>query len=747
MASGISFSGLSSGLDTDSIITALTQAETTQKTTIQNNQAALKSRQAAYATVRASLNTLTRAAGNLTTATNFSAVKATVSDDDIASITTTIGATASTYDLNVTSLAKANKIASAGQTDSTTALGLSGTSVVNGKAFKVESTDSLKNIAQKINGLGAGVTASIVEGGPGKTYLTLTSAKTGTDGAVSVADGDGSLFATLGVAGSGSTVRAVSGNTATSFDFSSKTTSLSSMLGASSFASGTINIGGTDIAVDPSTDTLETLAAKINAAGISGVTASIDAVKDDSGSTDYHLSITGSNGAPAMTDTSGTLRSLGVLKAAPGNELVAAKNAAYTLDGVSLTSQTNTISNVIGGATVTFKKEGSVNLALTNDTSALTDKINTFVTAVNSVVSSVDQQSTLDTTTYNTGVLFGDSVARQVKDGVRNLVFSDSPGITGSVKNLASVGFGLDSNGAVTFDSDAFTKALAKDPDGVSALFRSMGTGSNGNIKYVSSTSDAVASGTGGYAVNITQAATKGSFVAGTAMTSARTSAESLTFTGPMFGASGMTIDFEVGTDLAATVAKINGDSRLKDLVTASVQNGALRIDSKKFGTPGNFTVTSNDQASGNNSGIGPAGTGTKVAGLDVAGTINGETAIGSGDFLTGAKGTPNVDGLQIEVLGTATGNVGTINYSKGVASRMQDLITGFTKDTTGLLSAADASLQKRVDDMDDEISTIDTRLASKKDELTQRFAAMETALQQMQTQMSTLTQMLNSGS
>jgi hypothetical protein len=51
--------------------------------------------------------------------------------------------------------------------------------VINGKALAVTATDTLTTIAQRINGLGAGVTASLVDGGSGSAYLTLASNTTG----------------------------------------------------------------------------------------------------------------------------------------------------------------------------------------------------------------------------------------------------------------------------------------------------------------------------------------------------------------------------------------------------------------------------------------------------------------------------------------------------------------------------------------------------------------------------------------
>lgn len=746
MATGISFSGLSSGIDTDSIVQAMTQAESTQKSTLQDKQNTLKLRQTAYTTIRTGLSSVARAAGSLNTPGAFSTMKAASSDDDVASITTTSSSSVGSFDLTVQRLAKANKIGSSAQADTSTALGKAGTVSVNGKAVKIDATDSLTSIAKKVNALGVGVTASVVDGGAGRGYLTFSSGTTGTANAVSVADLDGSVLSDLGMRGAGTSVRQTAGSAAIGTTYSSKTDSLQSILGTTGLPASTITIGGTAINVDPSTDSLDTLANKINSAGIAGVSATVQA-DTSNGSTVYKLQISGSGAPPAMSETGGILSSIGVLRSNPANELVQARDAEYTLDGVSLVSPTNSVTGAIQGATITLKKEDSASITISKDSSAVTKNVENLVSAVNGLLSTIAGQSTFDSKTYQSGVLFGDSVARSAKDSVRSLLFSDSPGVTGPIKNLASVGVGLDTDGNVTMDDSVFQAALEKDPDGVAALFQAIGKGSSNDIKYVSATSAAAASTAGGYAVNITQAATTGSLVAGTAQTGPRTTAETLTFRGSGFGTNGISIDFEAGTDLAATIAKINGDGRLKDLVVASNEGGKLRLDAKRYGASGNFTVASNFSSAGNNSGIGVGGEGVAVTGLDVAGTINGEPATGNGQFLTGKTGNSHTEGLQIQYLGASTGLIGTINYSRGAASRMLDLSSNFTDNIKGSLTAADKGLQAQIDSIDKDVATIDDRITSKTAELKARFAAMEDALAKLKDQSSTISSMLGTSS
>ncbi|WP_218275347.1 hypothetical protein, partial [Pseudomonas sp. GP01-A4] len=85
-----------------------------------------------------------------------------------------------------------------------------------------------------------------------------------------------------------------------------------------------------------------------------------------------------------------------------------------------------------------------------------------------------------------------------------------------------------------------------------------------------------------------------------------------------------------------------------------------------------------------NNSGIGPGGEGVSVAGLDVQGTINGEPATGSGQFLPGNTGNAKTEGLQIQYTGATTGAVGSITFSQGVSMVASGLANSFTDTVNG---------------------------------------------------------------
>ena len=745
--SGITISGLSSGIDTDGLIQRLLQVEAIPIQRLKLQQAQLNSRSSVLQQLRSQMTSLSTIAAGLNSLGAFNPMQAKSSDILVASLTANSNAAAGTYQLAVSFLAQANKIASAAQTDATSALSLVGQLVVNGVSVDVGASDSLTAIAQKITNANSGVSASVIDGGTGNAYLTLTASFTGATSKVQVADLTGTVAQSLGLLSGASAVREAITNGATSYGFTSNTTTVASMMGATGLPAGVATINGVGVAIDFNTDSLQGIADKINAGG-TGATALVRSATVN-GKTVYKLDITGAS-TPTFAETNGALSGIGILQQPFGSQLVAAQSAQYTLDSIALTSESNTITTVIPGATLTLLSADATtpktsSLTLSRDTEAIKTTVQGFVDSFNGVIDFIKQNSTFDKDTFASGALFGDPVSRQAESGITDLLFNNVSGLTGTYTNLTQLGFSLDEDGKLSFDQAAFDTALATDPVAVSAVFRSVGTGSNNSIAYVSSSSKTLASGTSAYNVNITQAARLGSYTGAVAQTSASTDLETLTFDGGLLGSTPYQLVLPIGSTAASTVSRINSDARLKDLVEASLSGGMLTITGKKYGTTNAFTVESTMIAAADNSGIGIGQPGTTMAALNVAGTINDEAATGNGQFLVGNTGNANTEGLQIQYTGTDTGLVGTIKFTKGIAAQMTDSVFTFTDSVNGLLSSTDTAIQEQVASIQQSITDIEERLTRRETELRLRFSQMEQAIADAQAQGARLTALMGS--
>jgi flagellar hook-associated protein 2 len=729
----INFTGIASGLNTNAIIQELLQADQIPITDLQNQQTAIQAQLSAVQTYATNLQAVQTAAQALNAAGAFNPVTSTSSNTSAATITTTTGAAVGNYDLSITQLAQAEKISSAAQTDATSALNLTGTLVIDGQGVNVGASDTLTTIAQKINQLGAGVTASIINGGTGSTYLTLSSNSTGASNKIQIADLQGNVAQSLGLIGGTATVRDSTGGDATGYAFSSQTDNLAAQFSATGLSSDTFAINGVNVTVDPNSTTLQGLASAINAAG-TGATASIVSSTSSTGSAQYQLKI---SGATTITDSGSLLQGVGILQQGYSSEILQGQDAQFTLDNIQLTSSSNTVTSVIPGATLqllegTKATPGTTTLSLSENTSQVTTTVQNFVTAYNNLVGYVSQESQLNTSNYATGPLFGDATVSQIQGQLASQLFTPVPGLQPPYNNLAAIGLGFDQTGNLTFDSSQLTNALAANPTAVQNLFLAQGSGSTQQLNYISSTSATVPSGSGNYAVNITQAASEGTYTASTAQTAPLAQSELLTFNGALFGNTNATLLLQQGETQQDIVNQINSDATLGPDVTASIQNGLLTITSKQYGTNGNFTVTSDTAASASSSGIQG---GTYTTGVDVAGTIDGEAATGAGQYLTGNKGNTNTAGLQISYTGSATGAVGSISFNNGVAAELNNAITGFLDPTSGLVTNEENSFNSQISDINTQITALQQQMSAQQSQLQTEFSNMETALAQLQTE------------
>lgn len=745
--SGITFGGLASGLDTEGIIERIKALETSSISRLQNQQAVLRQRADLYASFKNQITNVATAANALNALNAFQSVSINVSDPMVVSAMTTTGTQPGSYDFEVSKLAQAQKVSSNAQSSVSAALGQAGEFVVNGKTVKVEATDSLKSIAAKVNALNAGVSAGVIDGGNGQAFMTLSSQNTGLANKIQMSDSTGSVLSSLGVISGASSIRQSITNGAASLGFSSSSTAFGTMIGASGLGPQTVQINGINVGLDLSTDSLQGMADKINLAA-TGATASVVA-QQKNGTTTYRLEIAGSGSAPTFTDSANTLSTLGIIQQAPGHSLVTAQDAEYKIDSVSLTSASNTIEEVIPGVKLTLLKANATTpekstLTLNNDSNSVAEKVKGVMNSYNAALDFIAANSAFDANTYATGPLFGDSLVQQFESTLSSVLLSNVPGLTGSYKNLTDLGFGFGSDGRMKVDDAKLRKGIETDPDAVKKLFQNFGTGSVPTLNYVSSTNSSLTSSTAPYDINITQIATKTQYIAATTKTAVNTTSEKLTFAGNMFSSGSLDLTIDIGSSMADIVNKINNDPRLKDLLSASDNAGKLQIDSKKYGINGRFTLVSNQSPTADNSGVGFAA-GTLTDGLDVAGTIAGQTATGVGQFLTGASTNTVANGLQIEYTGSSTGLVGTMSFARGMVGLLNASMTSFTDFTNGMTVTGEKSLRDQADSIQKDIERINKRADEKAIEMRNRFSIMEQRISQLQQQGTRLASLMGS--
>ena len=309
MSQGVSFSGLGSGLDTDSIISQLISIERRPITLIQRRQATLEQQKGVLNSINSSLVSLQGAAESLATDDVFSIVNASSDASSRVSVDASNEAAAGNFSVEVLELAKARRLSSRSFSNLSDPLNLSGEFVVNGKGVEIDTRDALLEIRDKINDADAGVTAQLLTVSSGDSRLILTADEVGSNG-FSIQDASTTnVLQGLGFTSSGTDIKNAFSNGARSGQFLAADQSISELLSLSSPPAGTITVGDAEVSVDLSNDSLEAIRDKINDAAPEAVTASISS-SDVDGITRYQLEV---NGTTSFVDDGGVLESLWVL--------------------------------------------------------------------------------------------------------------------------------------------------------------------------------------------------------------------------------------------------------------------------------------------------------------------------------------------------------------------------------------------------------------------------------------------------
>lgn len=255
-------------------------------------------------------------------------------------------------------------------------------------------------------------------------------------------------------------------------------------------ADDVVNVGATSLqlSVDgtthsiavPANTKLGDLASLINNAG-KPFTASI--VSDGS---QYYLTVTNKNtgyaiGAAASSALT-VVQDVGLGLASPVD--LQAKNAVVYSDGLRIERKTNTLTDVIPGATLSLKAASNTDtdVVFANDTTATAAKLQTFVDAYNTVAKFVHDQlvpSTIDSSKSDQKL--SGTVALAVQRRLGDFI-STEINTTGQIRTLRDLGVRLQKDGTVALNQNILNAAVAADPAAVNAVFGKATTGLSATV-------------------------------------------------------------------------------------------------------------------------------------------------------------------------------------------------------------------------------------------------------------------------
>ncbi|WP_310447907.1 flagellar filament capping protein FliD [Thiobacillus sp.] len=353
---------------------------------------------------------------------------------------------------------------------------------------KISSFGTLSSLVSGFQTASAGMNTSLLKltATPSDAgVLSATASSTAVPGSYSVNVSQLAQSQNLVAAGQTSSTAAIGDGSATTVTFDLGTIDPNTLGGGTlvdgiySGAIFTSNGSGTaSITIDSSNNTLEGIRDAINAAGL-GVNATI--VNDGSG-TPYRLALSSSNSGVSNSFKITTSGGDGSINSLLGydpegtqnlTQTLAAQNANLTVNGIAITSASNTVSEAIQGVTLTLKNTTSTPASLTvaRDTSAIKTAASSFVDAYNALASQIKSRSAYGSITQEAGSLAGDGTLRLMQDQLRGIFMTPASG--GSLTTLSQVGISIQKDGSLLLDGSKLDTAVSTNFADVSNLFSS----------------------------------------------------------------------------------------------------------------------------------------------------------------------------------------------------------------------------------------------------------------------------------
>jgi flagellar hook-associated protein 2 len=506
---------------------------------------------------------------------------------------------------------------------------------------------------------------------------------------------------------------------------------LDDLVGAGDF---TITIDGTDHTITTTSDTtLAQLAAEINSldAGVSASAISVDG-------TDYKLLISSDDtGDVNAFTTSGTVASLGtmdVIQQGQDAEITIGSGAS----ALTLSRSSNTVSDLLSGVSIelTATTTSAVTVSASRDVAAAKDAIKSLVDEVNSTLGVLAEATRYSPEADSGGPLVGNGTARSLALDLRSSISSFVNANSSTYPVASSIGISLNRDGTFDIDESKLQTALENDFDTVIGLLVEGGTAADSRVGYVAAGSATVE---GSYEVVVTQAAT-------------RAQATSAVYTAPSADSTFQIVVGSTSVDVSVTAGQAIGDvvtainSALSAAGVTSVSADAtnvsgsdyIQLNHSSFGSAASFQVLGD-----------PFGLVGTYTGTDVAGTIGGEVATGSGQSLTASAGSP--EGLIVRVSATAadisgaggTLSLGEISYARGVFGSL-DVTIGYAEGADGRIARAQDLTNSQIDLIDERIEVLEDRLDRREAMLIRQYAALETAMATLQSQSAWLTSQIS---
>lgn len=488
-------SGLASNFDWKSFIEQMMELERAPITRIEKEQATNTTRANALTDLNSKLASLKTAIGNLKEPAVFSARTASSSATTGAwSTSTEAGAATGAYKFTVSSLATAARRVGAadiggalnssanvsGLTLATMRTGAAATGgffTVNGQQVELSTADSLQDVFDAISTATSGEVTAAYNATTDKVTLTSTSGDPITLGA---ANDTSNFLRVMKLANNSSGTITSSGTLGALKTTGTIATSglRAAITNVDSGGAATFSINGVEISYNVNSDSIAGVIKRINAAG-AGVTATYDSLNDRMTLTN---NLPGNTGMAVSESGNGLLAAFGLTT---GATVEAGTDAVFSVnDGPAQTASGNDLDAAAHGITglqVSLSSTGTQTITVAADTESMRSKIDSFVSAFNSVQTFLDDKTRVTSANgkVTAAVLSANREVQAWGREMRQLAFATVSGMGLSMDRLDDMGIGFSGTSATlsVVDETKLSAALRDRPTDVEQFFTTSTTG------------------------------------------------------------------------------------------------------------------------------------------------------------------------------------------------------------------------------------------------------------------------------
>lgn len=409
--------------------------------------------------------------------------------------------------------------------------------------------------------------------------------------------------------------------------------------------------------------------------------------------------------------------------------LQAGRDAVLSMDGLTVTRASNTVTDLLDGVTLQLSDVGTTTIRVEQDLEGATKKVKALVDAMNGVLTELSRQGATSAEAAARGPLAGDPLVRALATELRGSL-SQIVSESGPFRTLGDLGISLTRQGAITLDESKLRTALTEDPEAAGKLLGRAGSTSDARVAL--STSGRAPAGD--YALEIS-AAPRIAIATGASFTPPG-EIQPKTFTVTAADGTSVSVVIDESVEVGQAVQKINaalGGTKLSWLKAKTVEHEdgtvSVSLTADRAGANRSFTVEGSEEL-----GLDGQAEGANAVGrLTNAATGESWNLVGNGQTLTGPTGSP-IAGMILRTPLDVTGDLGTVRVDNGLSGALDGILRA-AEGTGGSIAGAREALQSRIKATTDSMAAFERRLELRETTIRRQFVALETAMARMNSQ------------